>query len=300
MNKQIQVTIGIPAYNEEKNIQNVLSGILAQNQTSWKLKEVFVICDGCTDKTAKKAREVERNVITVIDDGLRKGKTERLNELFKMVQGEVLIMFDGDIAFSNTDVITNLLQPFEDTKVMLVGGNSRPFTPKTFVEKAVYSTFTVFYESRKRIRKGHNVFGATGSILAARQTFIKNITIPKVVSEDAYLYLYCITRKHIFKYVDEAVIYYKLPTNFKDYIKQVLRSSPVSVTTEMYPFFGERANKEFKRPAGFYIQHIMAAFMQNPLGVTVVVLINLLCSPLQKIVIQNYKLDWFTAHSTHQ
>ncbi len=299
MNKQLLVTIGIPAYNEEKNIKRVLSGILAQNQTSWKLNEIFVICDGCTDKTAQKAREVKDKTITVIEDGLRKGKTERLNELFKMVSGEILIMFDGDITFANNDVINNLLKPFEDERVMLVGGNSRPFSPKTFVEKAVYSTFTVFYESRKRMKKGHNIFGATGSILATRKTLITDITIPKVVSEDAYLYLYCVTKKHLFKYVDEAIIYYKLPSNFKDYVKQVLRSSPVSVTTEMYPHFGERANKEFKRPTGFYIQHILAAFMQNPLGVTAVIIINILCSPLQKIVIKNYKLDWFTAHSTH-
>ena len=298
MNK-LEVSIGIPAYNEAKNIKKVLSGILAQNQEGWKLKEIFVICDGCTDKTAEKAREVESKELIVLEDGLRKGKTKRLNELFKMVKGEILIMFDGDIGCANKNVITTLLKPFENKKVALVGGNSQPYRPKTFVEKAVYSTFTVFYESRKKLKKGHNVFGATGSILAARTAFVKPIIIPKVVSEDAYLYLYCISKKYLFRYVDEAVIYYKLPSNFKDYFKQVLRSAPVSVTTEMYPHFGTRAYKEFKRPAGFYVQQIFTAFMQNPVGVIVIVALNIVARPLQKLVIKNYKLDWFTAHSTH-
>lgn len=298
--KVLEISIGIAAYNEEKNIKKVLSGILAQKEQDWKLKEIIVICDGCTDKTVAKAKEVESSFITVLDDGLRKGKTQRLNELFKRAKGEIIIMFDGDIAFSNKNVITNLITPFvTDKKVMLVGGNSRPFPPKTFVEKAVYSTFTVFYESRKKMKKGHNIFGATGSILAARRELVKDLKIPKVVSEDAYLYLYCLSKRHVFKYVDEAVIFYKLPKNFKDYVRQVLRSEPGSVTTEMYPHFGERAIKEFKRPFGFYVSNVLAAWINNPIGVTTIIIINILCKPLQPFVIKNYKLDWFTAHSTH-
>lgn len=299
MNKKIQISIGIPAYNEEKNIRRVLNGILSQKEDNWTLKEVLVMCDGCTDKTAVRAKSVQDNRIVVLEDGMRKGKTTRLTELFAMFKGDILIMFDGDIEFSTDQVITSLLKGFQDEKVMVVGGNSKPFPPKTFVQNAVYATFKVFYESRKKLKNGNNIFGATGSILAARKEFIKNVTLPKIVSEDAYIYLLCLKQKFKFKYVDNAVIYYKLPLNFSDYIKQVLRSNPESVTSELEPYFGKKVYREFKRPKGFYAKNVFSAFVQNPIGVATIMTINILCRPFHKVVMSNYKLDWFTAESTH-
>lgn len=300
MKKEVLISVGIAAYNEEPNIKKVLTAILNQKETGWKLKEVLVLCDGCTDKTSTKAKEIQDKRITVIEDGKRKGKTQRLNELFQMFSGDILVMFDGDIGFSGNSVVTKLIQPFlKDDKVMVVGGNSRPYRPKTFVEKAVYATFSVFYESRKKIRKGNNIFGATGSILAGRSAFLKKMKLPQIVSEDAFIYMTCISKKFKFKYVDNAVIYYKLPKNFSDYIKQVLRSNPESVTVELEPYFGKKVHKEFHRPFSFYAKNVFMAFINNPIGVTTIMAINILCRPLHSLVIKNYNLNWFTAHSTH-
>lgn len=299
MKKVQRISIGIPAHNEERNIQRVLKGILSQKQNGWELVEIIVLCDGCTDKTEDKARAIKNKKITILNDGERWGKTQRLNQLFSLAKGDIIIMFDGDIKFANNAVVSNLIKPFAEKNTMLVGGNSMPFTPKTFVEKAVYTTFSVFYESRLQIKGGHNVFGATGSILAIRKSLAKKITLPKIVSEDAYLYMYCISKGFNFTYVDEAVIYYTLPSNFSDYVKQLLRSNPESVTVELEPFFGQLVYQEFERPKSFYAMQVFKAFLKNPLGVISIITINLLARPFHSVVMKNYNLEWFTAKSTH-
>ena len=47
----MDVSIGIMAYNEEKNIGNLLKTLLKQNLSF--VKEIIVVNSGSTDKTAK-------------------------------------------------------------------------------------------------------------------------------------------------------------------------------------------------------------------------------------------------------
>lgn len=297
--KNKTISIGICAYNEEKNIKNVLNNILKQKKSRWTLTEILVYCDGCTDNTISILKEMKNKSIKIIDDKKRKGKTARLSEMFKKFSGSILIMFDADIALKGQNVITDLIKPFEDKDVMLAGGNSTPFQPKTFTEKAVFTTFRVFYKSRLYVNGGNNVFGCTGSILAIRKELARSIKMPNIINEDVFIYLFCISKKFKFNYVDGAVVFYKLPTNLGDYVKQVFRSDPRSATIELNKYFGGLAEKEFHRPSKFYFKSIFESFLENPVGLVTIVFVNIFCKTLAPVVIKNYKLEWFTASSTH-
>lgn len=293
------ITIGISAHNEAKGIGRVLRGILDQEQNGWVLDSIHVYCDGCTDKTASIARSIRSSNIVVHDDGKQLGKTARLQQMFTSLKTEHLIMFDGDISFASNLVITHLLEPFiKNSRVMLVGGNSTPEAPKTFFQKAVYSTFRVFYRSRIRLGGGHNIFGATGSILAIRKQLSDTVTFPRIVNEDAYLYLDCLSKGFVFRYVDVAMIHYTLPTSVTDYIKQVFRSEPVSLEAELTPYFGDAVKKQTSRPFVFYLKSILQEFFVNPIGVMYMGILNVIARPMAPFVIRNYKLSWFTAQST--
>lgn len=295
----ITVTVGIPAYNEANNIASVLQQVLKQHATAlWKLDEIIVISDGSSDDTVKNARKVKSSKITVFDHRERKGKTARLSELFRIISGDILIMFDADITLDDNHVITRLVQAFDNRSVALVGGNSHPYLPNSFFQRAVYSTYEVFYNSRIMLKNGNNVFGCTGSILAIRSSLAKSISLPKIINEDAYLYLYCLQLGYHFKYVDTAKISYKLPANISDYIRQVLRSDPISVTNELEKKFGELARSEFKRPRIFYLHAILKVFIHTPLETLFIILLNIMCRPFLGIILHDYRLDWFTAKST--
>lgn len=298
----IPVSIGVVAYNEEATIASVLRQILDQKRKDWLLKEILVYCDGCTDQSEEEAQSVKGSYVKIIAYPTRRGKTFRLSQMFRQCTGDFLVMFDADITLNGKGVVTKLIAPLlSDKRVMLVGGNSRPYPPKTFIERAVSSTFDVFDRSRRELRGGHNIFGCTGSILAIRQSFAKTVQFPPIVNEDAYLYLLCRNHGHQFRYVSAAVVQYKLPSRWGDYLRQVFRSNPEGVIAELTPHFGDLVTREFLRPFSFYARCVLFAFLKNPLGVSIIALLNIVSiifKPIYPIFWRYYDLRWFTAAST--
>lgn len=299
MKKKHTVSIGIPAFNEEKKIASVIRSLLSQSEDNWSLREIRVYNDGSTDQTVRKVTSLSDQRIVLIDDHQRIGKTQRLNQIFAEFSGDILIMFDADIVISDKELISKIVTCFADETVGLVGGNSRPHIPKTFVERAVYSTFEVFDASRKIHNGGNNVFCSTGSCLAVRKELAKKVVFPKIVNEDVYLYLDCLKLKWKFQYCESAIVSYALPSNFTDYIKQVIRSEPLSALVELEKYFPSIAKRELIRTGNWYKWEIVKAFLRNPVGVFVIIFINVVCRPFLSILIRNYKLGWFTAQSTH-
>lgn len=294
-----KVSIGIAALNEGRRIRSVLESIINQHQLDWEIEEILLYSDGSTDNTVTEAKKVADPRIKIIHDQTRRGKTFRLNQMFRRFKGRYLIMFDGDIIIKETNVISNLLTGFNEKNVVLVGGNSTTLPPKSFFERAVNTTFHVFYESRKKIKDGHNVFGCTGSILAIEKKFAKSVTIPKIINEDTYLYFYCLTTGKKFRYIDTAKIYYQLPSKLTDYLRQLFRSAPEAVNVELEKYFGPLVEAEFRRPKTFYAKEVFRSFANHPLETSFIILVNILAKPLYQVVTRNYRHNWSYAASTH-
>lgn len=293
------VTIGICAYNESNTIVSVLRSILAQQQEGWKLKEILVLTDGCTDDTVVKAKRIQSRYLHILDYSVRRGKTYRLNQLFQKASGQILLMLDADIVIQDTRMVSKLIKEFANKRVGLVGGNSRPLQPQTFIQRAVYSTFEVFDASRKKHNSGHNLFAATGSCLAIRKEIAQRIRIPNIVNEDSYVYCLCKQLGVQFRYASDAVVYYTLPFTLTDYVKQVMRSEPHSVKAELASYFPDTIERETMRSFSWYAWEVVKSWVRNPFGVTTLIVVNLFCLPLLPYVIKHYNLKWFTASSTH-
>lgn len=298
MNK-IKVSVGISAYNEELNIKQVLTGILLQTQNSWILEEVLVYCDGCSDRTAEIAKSIGDSKVKVVEFSSRQGKAFRVGELCHNFSGDVLVMFDGDIELANNQVIENLVRTSsKDSQVMLVGGNSQPLTPTTFFQRATFSTFKVFERSRKELHGGNNIFGCTGHCILVKKELARSLNFPNVMNEDDYFYFSCLSNGYKFKHASDAVVYYKLPGNLEDYLRQTFRSDPKAVTLNFRDYFGDLVNKEYRRSFNFMLCSVWREFFVNPFGVMYMVIINLFCIPFFPLVSKRYKLNWFTAQST--
>ncbi len=298
-NKIFSISVGIPAFNEEKGIKNILIDILEQkNNGKWDLNEILVYCDGCTDNTVKEAKSIKSPLIKVIDSKKRLGKTLRLQQMFHSFLGEFIVMVDADVRLGNQDTINHLLSKFSDEKVQFVAGNVQPETPITFVQKAVYSTFEIFDAMRKQKNDGNNLY-CCGQCFALRKKFAMSVNFPHIINEDTYLYLFCKQTGQKFVWAREAIVNYKLPLNFKDYLKQILRSQPAAFTTELRPFFPDIIDEEAMRDRKTYLLECAKAFIRNPLGVIAISAINLISLPLSSYIITHYNLKWFTAESTH-
>src|SRR3989344_2956137 len=92
--RKFSVTIGIAAYNEEKNISYLLDSILKQKEKTIQIQKIIVVSDGSTDQTVSIINQyVQRDSrINCIVGHSRMGKPSRLNQLFNSIQTDVLVI----------------------------------------------------------------------------------------------------------------------------------------------------------------------------------------------------------------
>lgn len=298
-NNKKTVSIGICAYNEEKNIQNILNDILSQKTSNFILKEIIVHCDNCTDRTIEKINALKKKVVTTIISTKRQGKSGGLKKIIKKCKGEVLIVFDADEKLGDRNVIKNIISKFQENKhLTLVGANTRPFSPITFFERVVYTTFMVFEESRQ-LRGGKNPFSFTGGGMAIKSKYIKSINFSeKALNEDDFIYFSSVRDNKEFAYAKDAKIFYKMPKSLPDYLKQCFRSNPQAININYTKLFGDIVAKEYHRPLPFYIKSVFKSFKKYPTETVYAALINFAILPLYQFISNKYKLEWYTAEST--
>lgn len=94
---ELPVSVIIPARNEEHNLPTLLRSIASQ---SVKLREVIVVDDGSTDRTAANAREQGATVVASqpLPEGWR-GKTWACHQGAQVATGELLLFLDADTWF---------------------------------------------------------------------------------------------------------------------------------------------------------------------------------------------------------
>jgi len=94
--KQIEVSIIVPAYNEEKVISGCLSSLVAQNYPGDKYG-IIVVNDGSTDNTesiVRKYAEEHSNVVLISKEN--GGKGSALNFGLKYATGDLVLITDAD------------------------------------------------------------------------------------------------------------------------------------------------------------------------------------------------------------
>lgn len=125
-----RVSVLIPAYNEEENIEDAVKAALSQDYPSF---EVIVVDDGSTDGTYERALSIkdERLRVIRIDHG---GKTRALNRGLQISGGEIVVTTDAD-GILEKNALSRLVERFYSDDVVAVGGQVR-VRGKTFLELA--------------------------------------------------------------------------------------------------------------------------------------------------------------------
>ena len=112
----LKIAIGLPAYNEEKNIASIITKLEG-------VADFVIVCDdGSSDLTGKIASKMGAIVIT---HEKNKGYGAAIRSLFlksKELEVDILVTFDADGQHSVND-ITKVIQPILDQKADLVIGS---------------------------------------------------------------------------------------------------------------------------------------------------------------------------------
>ena len=93
----MDVSVIIPAYNEEKYLERTLQALHDV--------EVIVVCNGCTDKTEEIAKKYATKIIVLKE----KGVSHARNEGVKAASHERLVFLDADIRVDET-VLKNIFE----------------------------------------------------------------------------------------------------------------------------------------------------------------------------------------------
>ena len=121
------ISIVIPVYNEEGNIEPLFNGIL--NSVS-KVKgydfEIIFVDDGSTDETIEKIHSLKEKKLKVLYHSMKRnsGKTSALKEGFKMSNGILIITMDGDLQ-DDPKYIPDYINKLKNENLDMVVGNRK-------------------------------------------------------------------------------------------------------------------------------------------------------------------------------
>ena len=117
------ISIVIPAYNEEANIERTLLEVYNYLQKQKLGFEILVMNDGSTDQTSQRVGELlrGRREIKLIDNPTNRGKGAVIKESMKLVQNDYFLFMDAD----NSTPITEIKKfiPFLEQGVPAVIGS---------------------------------------------------------------------------------------------------------------------------------------------------------------------------------
>ena len=263
MKTKYTVSIGIPAFNEEKTIAQLLRSIFTQRGNHFVLEKVYVGIDGSVDNTEKIVKKIHNTHLKILKSSKREGKATRLNEFFKTSVSDILIIFDADIIIDDQYLIDKLTVQFNDKKIGLVSADNQPVCPATFLGKTWYASEKLWYEIRKNVNEGDSVYNNSGCSVAFRREFARSINLPKeTIADQQFIYIYSVIKKWKFYFARNANIYYLPPSTWKDILTQFTRS--LGEDNFFRKNFGTKWDEYFKIPKKNKFFGTIRSFIKDP------------------------------------
>jgi glycosyltransferase involved in cell wall biosynthesis len=98
-----KLSVLVPVYNEEATIQTVLDRVLDLGDL---IKEIIVVDDGSTDRTAERAEELARTepLVRFFKLPRNQGKTAAIRYALERAEGEVIIIQDADLEYDPSEI----------------------------------------------------------------------------------------------------------------------------------------------------------------------------------------------------
>ncbi|RIB35630.1 MAG: hypothetical protein BXU00_00825 [Candidatus Nanoclepta minutus] len=216
-----KVSIIVPAYNEEKNIENTIKSLLSLDYPRDKL-EIIVVDDGSKDRTYEVARKYESDVLKVYrkENG---GKASALNYGIKRASGEFIVTMDADSVVPK-DALKKMLEYF-DEDVMIVVPAIQITKVNNFWEHLQVIEYSYNNFLRLIFDKLNSIYVAPGPFSVFRRDFFERVGYfdEGNITEDMEIAMRCQAYGYKIRYCPEVVVKTKAPSSFRSLLKQRLR-----------------------------------------------------------------------------
>lgn len=213
----LAVSVGVMAYNEERNIAHVLRAITSQKLTSGKLAEIVVVASGCTDRTVDIVREAmtkEPRIQLIVQD-MRLGKAAALNAYLRerSPQADVIVLTSADVVPQPGSLQLMVAALAADPTLGMVGGRPCPLNPRgTLMGDIVNFLWDLHHERALESPK----LGETVTIRASMVLPIDETTAVDEAAIEAHI----VKEGFRLGYVPNAVIANRGPTTLKEFFSQ--------------------------------------------------------------------------------
>jgi len=283
--KKVTLSLGIPAHNEERNITNIIKTIQAQKQKSYKLENIYIVCDGCTDNTVeivKKLAEKDKQ-IKLTEKLKRAGKVEALNIIYKSNKSDFIMTIDADLVFANKNDLEELVKVITKNKsINVVGPRHIPVQSPTVMGKFAVISYLSFEDAFLKINKGNCFYASMGAYMLRRK-FSKSLKYPPYAQADQTILFAMATRKtrfskygnkEGFKLVRKAQVYFRTVSTFRDWRILGIRSA-IADKANTASYFGEDILSEYYMPRRLFIFSLIKWFFRSPFYTFGSVLMNI-------------------------
>lgn len=172
MTKNISISIIVPVYNEEENIQLLYSSIKEVMDKTGYEYELVIVNDGSRDKTEEILNDLRKKDKKLVVISFRKnfGQTAAMSAGFDYARGDIIVTMDGDLQNDPED-IPRLLEKIKDYDIVS-GWRAKRKDP--FLSRKLPSWIANWIISRVTGVRLHD-YGC--SLKAYRKDVVKNIRL---------------------------------------------------------------------------------------------------------------------------
>lgn len=270
VNKEEEVTIILPMWNEEENIGPTLDSLFKSVYPKDKL-HVIVVDDGSTDNSYNIAKEYQKKYDFMLLTQKNGGKYTALNNGLKHVKTPYFACLDVD-GYVDKYAIRNIQKEFTSENIAAVMPIMKVAEQKNMLQKVqsleyILNVFLKFF-----ISKINCVHVTPGPLSTYRTDVVKKLGgfVKGYNVEDLEMALRLQSKHYEIKQSSDAVIYTKAPATLKGFIAQRLRWYLGSMRNVLITYRYMIFNRKYGEFGMFYIPFVALNGLLGFIGVALV------------------------------
>ena len=220
--KMRNVTIIVPAFNEEGRIKRTIDSLLSLDYPK-DLLEVIIVDDGSTDSTFNEMKNYASGMVKVFHKS-NGGKASALNFGIEHSTGEIIVSLDAD-SFVDRNALINMVGYFDDEKCMAVTPSLKIWKPRNILQRVQFIEYMFGVFLRKACACLGCINVTPGPFSAYRRSFFKECGGYQEgnLTEDIEIALRLQSRNYTIENAQNAYVYTPGPPKFMPLFKQRLR-----------------------------------------------------------------------------
>lgn len=212
----VQVSVVICAYNEEKNIAQLVRALLASEAEECAVAEIVCVASGCTDRTVPilESLEASDSRVRVIVQSNRSGKASALALGLAAAHGSVIVVQNAD-TLPTAGFLDEITRPFRDPEVRLVCSHPVPVEASKTLASRMAHVMWVVHDQVCQVRPN------VGEAYAVRAP--PPVVPSDVFDDDGFVCASVLETGGRAIYASRATILNRVPETLTEYLQQRFR-----------------------------------------------------------------------------